>query len=81
MYYACMPNVQVRNVPDEIHAELIRRAERAGKSLQQFLAEKLELIATTPTIEEVLDRIEERRKGRVDAESAVQAVGAERARR
>lgn len=55
-----MPNVQVRNLPEEVHAELIRRAERAGKSLQQFLAEKLELIATTPTLEAILNRVEGR---------------------
>lgn len=81
MYNACMPNVQVRNVPDDIHAELVRRAEGAGKSLQQFLAEKLELIATTPTLDDVLDRIEGRRKGSVGIESTVEALEAERARR
>jgi len=81
MYNACMPNVQVRDVPEEIHAELARRAARAGKSLQQFLAEKLELIATTPTLDDVLDTIEGRTKGRVGINDAVDALEAERARR
>ncbi|TPW09530.1 MAG: hypothetical protein FD127_4116, partial [Acidimicrobiaceae bacterium] len=32
-----MPNVQVRDVPVEVHEALVRRAELAGQSLQQFL--------------------------------------------
>jgi hypothetical protein len=76
-----MPNVQVRDVPEEIHAALVRRAERAGQSLQQYLAAQLVLIATTPTLDEMLDRIERRPKGRLSPEEAIAAVDAERARR
>jgi len=81
MYRACVPNVQVRDVPDDIHAELVRRAEQAGQSLQQFLAGKLEAIATTPNLDDVLARIEARRKGSLSMTDAVEALGAERARR
>jgi hypothetical protein len=81
MYYACMPNVQVRNVPDEVHEALVRRAEQAGQSLQQFLASQLVLIAAMPTTQEILDRIERRPKGKLSAESAIEALGDERARR
>lgn len=49
MHYACMPNVQVRDVPDDVHKALVRRAEQAGQSLQQFLAAQLGVIAATPT--------------------------------
>jgi plasmid stability protein len=76
-----MPNVQVRDVPDQVHEALVRRAEQAGQSLQQFLAAQLALIAATPTIDEMLDRIEHRPKGRPSATSAVAAIDAERARR
>ncbi len=76
-----MPHVQVRDVPDETHAELVRRAERAGQSLQQFLAAQLTMIASSPTLDEILDRIERRRKGHVSAPGAVEAVEHERARR
>lgn len=76
-----MPNVQVRDVPDEIHQALVRRAERAGQSLQQFLAAQLTVIAETPTVEEVLDRIERRPKGRLSSSSAIEAIDRERARR
>lgn len=76
-----MPNVQVRDVPDDVHKVLIRRAEREGQSLQKYLAAQLALIAATPTVDEVLDRIEQRPKGRLSARSAVAAIDAERARR
>jgi antitoxin FitA len=81
MYYACMPNVQVRDVPEEVHEALVRRAERAGQSLQQFLAGQLAAIAAAPTLDEMLDRIERRPKGRLSPSEAIEAVDAERARR
>ncbi|MGI8822947.1 MAG: FitA-like ribbon-helix-helix domain-containing protein [Acidimicrobiia bacterium] len=76
-----MPNVQVRDVPEEIHEALTRRAELAGQSLQQFLSAQLVLIATTPALDDVLDRIEQRSKGRITGHDAVVALKAERARR
>lgn len=81
MYYACMPNVQVRDVPDEVHEALVRRAEHAGQSLQQFLSAQLATIAATPTLDEMLDRIERRPKGPLSAKSAIEAIDEERARR
>ena len=44
-----MPNVQIREVPDDVHNELVRRAELAGQSLQQYLSAQLASIAATPT--------------------------------
>ena len=76
-----MPNVQIRDVPEEIHRELVRRAERSGQSLQQYLVAQLASIATTPTLDQVLDRIDRRAKGRVSGQDAVAALEAERARR
>jgi antitoxin FitA len=81
MYYACVPNVQVRDVPEDVHQALVRRAEAAGQSLQQFLAAQLALIASTPSIDEMLDRIEDRPKGRLSSSAAIAAIGDERARR
>lgn len=76
-----MPNVQVRDVPPEVHEALVRRAELAGQSLQQFLAAQLAAIAETPTLDEMLDRIESRPKGKLSRRDAINAVAAERARR
>ncbi len=81
MYIACMVNVQIRDVPEHIHTELVRRAELAGQSLQQYLATQLASIAATPTIDDVLDRVENRSKGRLSAADAVAALEDERARR
>lgn len=81
MYSACMPNVQVRDVPEEVHAALVRRAEVAGQSLQQYLAAQLTALAATPTLDEMLDRIAQRRKGRLSRRDALAAVEDERARR
>lgn len=38
---ACMKNVQIRDVPDTIHAILTERAASENKSLQVFLTELL----------------------------------------
>jgi len=76
-----MPNVQVRNVPEDVHEALIRRAEQAGQSLQQYLAAQLSLIASTPTTQDILDRIENRSKGNLSAASTIEILDAERARR
>jgi antitoxin FitA len=81
MHNACMPNVQIRDVPPNVHEALIRRAESAGQSLQQFLSGQLAAIAATPTIDEILERIEQRPKGRLSATDAIDAIDAERARR
>jgi hypothetical protein len=76
-----MPHIQVRDVPDAVHDELVRRAAATGQSLQQYLAGQLSLIAATPTLEDVLDRIESRRGGRLAPLDAVAALEAERAGR
>jgi hypothetical protein len=76
-----MPNVQVRNVPEDVHEELVRKAELAGQSLQQFLVVQLTRIARTPTIDEIRARIERRPKGRLTRADASSAVDHERARR
>jgi hypothetical protein len=76
-----MPNVLVRDIPDEVHAGLQRRAQAAGQSLQQFLATELTRLATTPTMDEVLDRIGRHRGGRVGLDAAVSDLDDERHRR
>lgn len=81
MYDACMPNVQIREVPDEVHNELIRRAQLAGQSLQQYLSAQLAAMVATPTLDDVIARIEHRPKGRLSRADAVSAITDERARR
>lgn len=75
-----MPNVLVREVPAEIHAALQRKAEQRHQSLQQYLASELRRLAERPQLDDVLDRIEQRRGGRVGLHQAVEDLAAERAR-
>jgi plasmid stability protein len=75
-----MPNVLVRDIPEDIHAALQRRAERRGQSLQQYLAAELRRLAERPSPEEVLDRIDRRQGGRVGLAQAVEDLAEDRAR-
>jgi len=76
-----MPNIQVRDVSEDVHRALVRRAELAGQSLQQFLTAQLAAIAATPTLDEMLARIEARPKARLSRHDTLAALDAERARR
>jgi hypothetical protein len=74
-----MSNVLVRDIPEDIHAALQRRAERRGQSLQQYLAGELRRLAERPSLEDVLDRIDHRDGGRVGLAQAVEDLAEERA--
>lgn len=76
-----MPNILVRDIPDDVHAALQHRAERRGQSLQQYLAAELRRLAERPSLEEVLDRIDGRNGGRVGLARAAEDLSAERAQR
>ena len=76
-----MANLLVRDVPEDIHATLQRRAERQGQSLQQYLAGELARLAARPTTEELLARIERRKGGRVGLKQAAEDIADERSRR
>jgi len=74
-----MTNVLVRGLTEETHRELVRRAEQRGQSLQQYLATELTRLAASPTVEDVLRRIETRHSGRVGFLQAVDDLDDERA--
>ena len=76
-----MPNVLVRDLPDEVHAALQRRAEQRGQSLQQYLVTELRRLAEKPTLQDVLARIEQRSGGEVGIQRAVDDIAEERPRR
>ena len=73
-----MPSIQVKDVPDDVHATLRRRAAAAGMSLQEYLLGRLVEDAHMPTLEEVLDRAGGRAGGRASLRKAVRAVRADR---
>ncbi len=62
--------VQIRNVPDAIHKVLKIRAAQAGMPLSDFLLRELRIVAQRPTLEEIADRIQQRRTVRVSVDSA-----------
>jgi antitoxin FitA len=76
-----MPNMLIRDVPEEVHARLQTRADEHGQSLQQYLVGELRRLAERPSMDEVLARIATHHGGRVGLEQAVQDLAAERDRR
>lgn len=75
-----MPNVLVRDVPEDVHTALQRRAEQRGQSLQQYLAGELRRLAERPSVDEVLDGIERQSGGRVGLQQAADDLAEERRR-
>jgi len=76
-----MPSIQVKDVPADVHATLRRRAAAAGQSLQEYLLQRLTEDASTPTLEEILDRAGGRAGGRVPLRTAAETVRRERGSR
>jgi hypothetical protein len=66
-------NIQIRNVPDDVHKELRVRAAAAGMSLSAYLLREVEQLAETPTISEVLKRARSR-PGGASSKAIVEAV-------
>ena len=60
-----MPNVLIRDVPENVHVRLQARADGRGQSLQQYLAGELRRLAERPSMDEVLARIATRHGGQV----------------
>jgi hypothetical protein len=50
-------NVLIRNVPDTVHAALVRRAEATGQSLQEYVLGLLHEVTDKPTMSEVMDEV------------------------
>lgn len=72
-----MKMIQIRNVPDDLHRTVKVRAAAEGLSLSEYLLRQIELSATRPTMEEILERA--KRAGSVDPpEDSSTSVRAER---
>lgn len=55
-----MPNLQVRNVPAELHRALKAKAAMEGASLSEFVLAELEKVARRPTPRELRERLRQR---------------------
>jgi plasmid stability protein len=72
--------IQIRNVPDAVHATLKSRAAIAGQPLTEYLLAELRRVAERPTPEELAERLLHRPSARLKT-SPSKAVRAERDRR
>jgi plasmid stability protein len=70
--------LQVRDVPDDVHAELRRRAAAGGMSLSDFARQELSRVARRPSLGDLLDRAANRGGDPMTFAEARQAVTAER---
>jgi plasmid stability protein len=76
-----MPSVQIKNVPDDVHAVLRRRAASAGQSLQEYLLARLTEEARQDSLDEVFERAGGRAGGSVPLAFAARTLRSERERR
>ena len=74
---APVKTIQIRNVPDDVHAELRIRAARAGMSLSDYALAQLERTTEKPPISEVLERAG-KRPGGVSGKLIVETIRAGR---
>jgi len=77
-YSGNMPSVQIKSVPEDVHAELRRRAANEGKSLQEYLLGRLVEEARRPSLEDLLSRAGQRSGGHVSFRFASEAVREDR---
>ena len=76
-----MANLLVRDLPDDVHRELQRRAAARGQSLQQYLTAELSRLAARPSLDELFQQIDRRRSGSVGLAQAVTDLAESRSER
>ncbi len=50
--------IQIRHVPEDVHARLKARAAAAGMSLSDYLRREITFLASRPTWQEIFDEID-----------------------
>lgn len=54
-------SITIRNVPDEVRDELAARAALTGRSMQEYLRERLMELATRPDPDVLMARVRDRK--------------------
>jgi plasmid stability protein len=72
--------IQVRNVPERLHRELVRRARARNQTLTDFIQEILEREVALPPSDDVFERIESRDQVDLDI-SVAELIKADRSER
>ncbi len=62
--------LQVRDVPDPLHRELVRRARARGQPLTNYVQDILEREVARPPAEEIFERVRSRRRVRLKRTAA-----------
>jgi plasmid stability protein len=73
--------ITIRNVSDDVRNELAARAARRGMSMQEYLREELERLASRPTIDRWLASVRDHKRlagSRIDSESILAHRDADR---
>jgi plasmid stability protein len=60
IYRSMSKNIQIRDVPDDVHARLRARAAEAGMSMSDYLRQELGHVAARTSMEEILTRAAQR---------------------
>jgi MoxR-like ATPase len=76
-----MTTMQIRDVPEDVHEELVRRAHAARQSLQQYTRSLLISEASRPSLQDILARAAARAKAAGDRYAIADAVTELRAMR
>jgi antitoxin FitA len=64
MLCMAMPKaIQIRGVPDDVHAVLRVRAAKAGMSMSEYLRGELIELTAKPTMDELVARVQSRHGG------------------
>jgi len=66
--------IQIRDVPDDVHAVLRVRAEKAGMSMSEYLRSELISITAKPTMDELFARIQSRPPSNVSLQTIVDII-------
>lgn len=73
-----MKNVQVRNVPPDVHEKLRNRARNEGMTMSDYVLKLIERDLELPTMREWLALVSEQEPVEIDAAEAVREARAER---
>ena len=66
--------IQIRDVPDDVHAVLRVRAAKAGMSMSEYLRSELIRMTAKPTMDELFARIQSRPPTDVTRQEIVDVV-------
>lgn len=74
-------HLHIRDFNGDLHSVLMARAKTKGLSLSEFLRQELSALASRPTVDEILQRIEQHPRPNISKDVLSRAFEAARAER